>query len=52
MKAMHDNKGDLEAAVPGFREFAPGKMAKPSTVDYHPGAIKFYTEKGLWPPKG
>ena len=52
VKAMHDNKGDLEAAVPGFREFTPGKMAKPSTVDYHPGAIKFYTEKGLWPPKG
>jgi TRAP transporter TAXI family solute receptor len=52
VKAMHDNKGELEAAVPGFREFEPGKMAKPGTVDYHPGAIRFYSEKGLWPPKG
>jgi TRAP transporter TAXI family solute receptor len=51
VKAMHDNKADLVASVPGFREFGPDKMAKKSTVEYHPGAIKFYTEKGLWPPK-
>jgi TRAP transporter TAXI family solute receptor len=52
VKAMHDNKGELESVHPAFRAFAPGKMAKKSTVGYHPGAIKFYTEKGLWPPKG
>jgi hypothetical protein len=52
VKAMYENKPDLEAVIPGFREFAPDKMAKKSTVEYHPGAIKFYTEKGVWPPKG
>ena len=52
VKAMYENKPDLEAVIPGFREFAPDRMAKKSTVEYHPGAIKFYTEKGVWPPKG
>ena len=52
VKAMYENKPELEAVIPGFREFAPDRMAKKSTVDYHPGAIKFYTEKGVWPPKG
>ena len=52
VKAMYENKPELEAVIPAFREFSPDKMAKKSTVDYHPAAIKFYTEKGVWPPKG
>lgn len=51
-KAMYDNKPDLEAIHGAFREFAQGKMAKRSEVPYHPAAIRFYTERGLWPPKG
>ena len=52
VKAMHENKADMAATFGVFNLFDPGAMAK--TIDpiaYHPGAIKFYTEKGMWPPK-
>ncbi|MBM3542508.1 MAG: TAXI family TRAP transporter solute-binding subunit [Alphaproteobacteria bacterium] len=52
VKAMHESKPDLEAVHGAFREFEQAKMAKKNPVPYHPGAIKFYGEKGLWPPQG
>jgi len=50
-KAMYENKADLVATFPGFNDFEPEDMAKNIPVPYHPGAIKFYQEKGMWPPK-
>ena len=49
--AMHDNCDDLVATFAGFRDYRPDEAAKNFPVPYHPGAIRFYTEKGLWPPK-
>lgn len=51
-KALAENHDSLVAQFPPYREFAPEKMAKPSEVPYHAGAIKYYTERGWWPPKG
>ncbi|MBL6958744.1 MAG: TAXI family TRAP transporter solute-binding subunit [Rhodospirillales bacterium] len=51
-KAMHDNLKDLGKAFPPFRLLKANGMAKNlGSSKYHPGAIKFYKEKGLWPPK-
>jgi TRAP transporter TAXI family solute receptor len=51
-KALYENKKALAAASPLFRLFDQKRMAKVIPgVSYHPGAIKFYKEKGLWPPK-
>ena len=51
-KTMYDNKKDLMKAFPGWGGFKPSNMAKKFTgLTYHPGAIKFYKEKGMWPPK-
>lgn len=51
-KAVHENKKDMAAVFPAMNRFNPNQMAKPYKVlQYHPGAIKYYTEKGMWPPK-
>ena len=52
VKVVHENKADLAQAFGPFALFEPGAMAKKiDPIEYHPGAIKFYREKGLWPPK-
>lgn len=52
VKAIYENKPDLVASFAVFRTFTPQRMARPiREVDYHPGAIKFYKEVGLWPAK-
>jgi len=51
-KAMHENKVAMGKAFPVLRLFNPKRMAKKlEAVTFHAGAIKFYKEKGLWPPK-
>ncbi|NIV18543.1 MAG: TAXI family TRAP transporter solute-binding subunit, partial [Woeseiaceae bacterium] len=50
-RALFLNRDRLIAASPAFRLFSPDAMAKQlSPVAYHPGAIRFYREQGLWPP--
>ncbi|OGP63103.1 MAG: hypothetical protein A2170_14435 [Deltaproteobacteria bacterium RBG_13_53_10] len=52
VKAIYENKPDLVASFKGFGTFSPERMATPvQSVDTHPGALKFYQEIGLWPPK-
>ncbi len=52
VKAIYENKADLAATFPPFGIFQPMGMAKPVPgIEYHPGAIKFFKEVGLWPPK-
>jgi TRAP transporter TAXI family solute receptor len=52
VKAMHGNKPDLAKAFPVFNLFNAERMAKALPgIEWHPGAIRFYKEQGLWPPK-
>ncbi|MCG6876233.1 MAG: TAXI family TRAP transporter solute-binding subunit [Betaproteobacteria bacterium] len=49
VKAIHGNKKELVATFRPFGLFNPAKMGKPSLgVEFHPGAVKFYKEAGLW----
>lgn len=51
-KALWENAEALAKATPTLAEFKTTSMAKNTPgVEYHPGAIKFYQEKGVWPPK-
>lgn len=53
LKAIYENKKGLVKGHPVFNGFFPDKrMAKQFLiVKYHPAAIKFFKEKGIWPGK-
>src|SRR5690606_32242616 len=50
-KAMYENKAGMVETFPVFNLFDQKLMAKKEPFPYHDGAIRFYKEKGLWPPK-
>lgn len=49
VKAAHGQKKALVKGHPSFNGFRPKQMGKQFTIaKYHPGAIKFYKEIGIW----
>lgn len=51
-KALHENAEAVSKSSPTLRGFRQASMAKKTDpIEYHPGAVKYYKEKGLWPPK-
>ena len=46
-KAMHENKPKLVESLRAFNGFNPNEMHKETSAPFHPGAVKFYKEKGL-----
>ncbi len=51
-EAMWENAQAIAKGSPTLSDFKTTSMAKVTPgIEYHPGAIKFYREKGVWPPK-
>lgn len=51
-KVMHDNAKEMGEAFGPLRLFDPKTMAKDfRPLEFHPGAVKYYKELGMWPPK-
>jgi TRAP transporter TAXI family solute receptor len=49
VKTMYENKPALASALGiVFNNFNPKGMHLPHPVPYHPGAVKFYKETGIW----
>lgn len=49
-KTLHENAAAVDKSSPTLRGFSAATMAKKiDLAQYHPGAIKYYKEKGLWP---
>lgn len=49
VKAMRENKKDLVAGHPNFRQFDETNAGKVQpTLPHHPGAIKYFKEVGIW----
>jgi TRAP transporter TAXI family solute receptor len=51
-KAIYENKEGMAAVFPPFNIFKPDEMVRPAAdiapAEYHPGAIEFYKEAGIW----
>lgn len=49
VKTVHANKAAMVAGHPSFNAFTQEGMAvQHKRIEYHPGAIKFYKEAGIW----
>lgn len=48
VKAMYDNEKELKSMSPLWRTHSSKGMAKDQGEPYHPGAIKFYKQVGVW----
>ena len=48
VKTLHKSEQQLLASGPFWRGFHGGRMAKKVDVPFHPGAVKFYKEIGIW----
>lgn len=48
VKALHRNKSALVRTFGAFYGFKPAKMAPKHPTPYHPGAIKYFREVGIW----
>jgi TRAP transporter TAXI family solute receptor len=47
IETMENNKADLVAVQPALREFSAANLYKQYDIPYHPGALKFFKDKGL-----
>ena len=50
-KTLYNNKKALALSFGVFNRMVPNEMPAKHSNPYHPGAIRFYKEAGLWPPK-
>jgi uncharacterized protein len=46
-KAVNENKSKLIESLGAFRGFEPSLMNRKMPAPFHPGSMKFYTEKGI-----
>ena len=52
VKALFENNDELRASNPALEGmFLENYVSTHVTLPYHPGAIKFFKEKGLWTPE-
>jgi len=48
LTVLYENQPDLIKASKNFEAYQPDQMVRDASVPYHPGAIKFFKDKGIW----
>jgi TRAP transporter TAXI family solute receptor len=51
IKALIENYNEIKTVNPTMAEWKPEVAVQELPIPYHPGAIKYYREKGLWSTK-
>jgi TRAP transporter TAXI family solute receptor len=47
IETLESNRADLVAVQPALREFSAASLYKQYDIPYHPGALKYFKDKGL-----
>jgi hypothetical protein len=50
-RVLHDHQDKLAGIANTFSQYKKEGLTRNRGLPFHPGAIKFYQEKGMWPPK-
>jgi TRAP transporter TAXI family solute receptor len=50
-RVLHDHQDKLAGVAKTFLEYKKEGLTRDRGLPFHPGAIKFYKEKGIWPAK-
>jgi TRAP transporter TAXI family solute receptor len=49
-RTLFEKRGELAAIHPEARLLDPGRAVVGSPADFHPGAIRYYQDQGVWKP--
>jgi TRAP-type uncharacterized transport system substrate-binding protein len=50
-KILYESQDKLASIAKTFSLYNKAELAADRGIPYHPGAIKYYREKGIWPAK-